>query len=150
MTWALTTNESMKSKKICRLYQNLDLQSISVNTIHVGIILLLQQDMELSIFMMFLFDVTLVKFERSLQFVKISTFESFHRKVTSPSLLTRQLLSPRLKDSPSLSVFQFSVTAFGFVEQPLSHTVSCLSVFKKDERKVPIQLFCQLKQNRFT
>ena len=29
----------------------------------------------------------------------------------------------------SLSVFQFSVTAFGFVEQPLSHTMSCQSVF---------------------
>ena len=29
----------------------------------------------------------------------------------------------------SLSVFQFLATAFGFVEQPLTHTASCQSIF---------------------
>ena len=36
-----------------------------------------------------------------------------------------------LLEISSLSVFQFLVTAFGFVEQPLSHTVSCQSVFSE-------------------
>ena len=34
-----------------------------------------------------------------------------------------------LLEISSLSVFQFSVTAFGFVEQPLSHTVSYQLIF---------------------
>ena len=34
-----------------------------------------------------------------------------------------------LLEISSLLVFQFSVTTFGFVEQPLSHTVSCQSIF---------------------